>query len=160
MMNKSPSKQTHLFSKADRFPQIKANYKAIAASVNMNSDFDSSKKRTQVQFCTTQQRFKYYNTSELHGKLPSPASYGTVDRTFSPEVSRQNGKSFGIGRDKIQKIGIDKDVDEIVKKMGSPAPNKYEPTKTFGKVGIQFSMRNRMHRYGYIQNAVDNHYFE
>jgi hypothetical protein len=46
----------------------------------------------------------------LHGKLPSPASYGTVDRTFSPEVSRQNGKSFGIGRDKIQKIFLEKGV--------------------------------------------------
>lgn len=96
----------------------------------------------------------------MHGKLPSPASYGTADRTFSPEVSRQHGKSFGVGRDKIQKIGIDRDIHDIVKKMGTPPPNRYEPASTFGKVGFKFTMRNRFHRYGYIMNAVDNHYYE
>jgi hypothetical protein len=54
-----------------------------------------------VQFNTTAQRFKYYNTSEKHGKLPSPSSYNTHERTFSLDFSRTHGKTFGVGREQI-----------------------------------------------------------
>lgn len=112
-----------------------------------------------MQFGTSQQRFKYYNTSDKHGKLPSPSSYNTTDRTFSLEFSRTHGKSFAVGRDQIQKIHIDKEVDSITKKQASPPPNRYDMPATFGKEGTKFSIRQRMKRYGLKYDGRDDFYF-
>ena len=87
-----------------------------------------------------------------HAVLPSANSYETQPRTFSPDVSRSNGWSMGLGRDNMLKLHIDRLNDEGVKKIASPSPTQYEKDPTFGKAGPHYTMRKKMHRYG---NRVD-----
>ena len=58
--------------------------------------------------------------------MPSPVSYTTQPRTFSPEVSRSKGWSVGLGRDVMQKLHIDRLNDEAEKNIASPSPTAYE----------------------------------
>lgn len=111
-----------------------------------------------MKFGTTSTRFKYYNTSETCGKLPSPGSYDTRDRTFSLERSRQYGRSFANGREMMQKVYIDKTLDEAAKKLISPAPI-YSKPPTFGKEGNFYSIRKKLKRYP-IKNDKDDGYYE
>ena len=74
-------------------------------------------------------------------------------------MSRSHGKSFGVGRDKIQKIHIDKEIDSIKKKIASPAPTNYNAAETFGKEGTMYSIRNRLFRYGMRYDGRDDYYF-
>ena len=61
-----------------------------------------------------------------HAVLPSPMSYTTQPRTFSPEVARSKGWNMGLGRDDMKKIHIEKVNDEASKKIASPCPSSYE----------------------------------
>ena len=62
----------------------------------------------------------------MYAELPSPMSYTTQPRTFSPEVSRSKGWNMGLGRDNMKKLHIDKHNDEATKKIASPCPGSYE----------------------------------
>lgn len=92
--------------------------------------------------------------------LPSPLSYETQPRTFSPEVSRSKGWSVGLGRDVMQKIHIDRLNDEAHKKIASPSPGQYEKDRTFGKAGPHYSMRKKQKRYGGRVDKFDQYYFD
>ena len=75
-------------------------------------------------------------------------------------MARSKGWSVGLGRDNMQKLHIDRLNDEATKKIASPAPTSYEKDPTFGKQGIHFSMRKRMHRYGNRVDKFDNYNYE
>ena len=64
--------------------------------------------------------------------MPSPVSYETQPRTFSPDVSKSKGWSLGLGRDNVQKLHIERLNDEASKKIAAPAPTSYEKEATFG----------------------------
>ena len=163
-LNNSSSKQQFGFSKSSRFPSLKQNTKNISASVfDKSSDFDRTKNFANAQtfaFGSRQQRFNGYNTSAKHSALPSPNNYYTQPRTFSPDVSRSNGWSVGLGRDTMKKMHIDLLQDDATKKISSPSPDSYEKDPTFGKQGQHFSMRKKMHRYGGRSDKFDDYNFE
>ena len=163
-LNNSISKQQFSFSKSSRFPVLKQNTRDISHDVfNKTSDFDKTKNFANSQtfaFGSHQKRFAEYNTSAKHAALPSPNSYVTQPRTFSPDVSRSNGWSVGLGRDSMQKIHIDRLNDEAAKKIASPSPGAYEKERTFGKAGTHFSIRKRMNRYGGRVDKFDNYNFD
>ena len=106
-LNNSVSKQQFSFSKSSRFPNLKSNTKNISHDVfNTTSDFDKTKNFANAQtfaFGSHQRRFNEYNSSSKAGALPSPNSYTTQPKTFSPDVSRSNGWSLGLGRGEMQK---------------------------------------------------------
>lgn len=104
------------------------------------------------------ERFKYYNTSEKSGKLPSPSSYQTRDKTFDLDVSKRSGRSFANGRDMVKKLYIDKTFDEAKKQLNPPAPI-YTLPNTFGKEGNFYSIRKKLKRYA-IKNDKDEAYYE
>ena len=60
----------------------------------------------------------------------------------------------------MNKLHIDRLQDEATKKIASPSPDSYEKDPTFGKQGIHFSMRKRMHRYGTRSDKFDTYNFE
>ena len=163
-LNNSSSKQQFAFSKSSRFPALKQNTKNISNDVfNKTSDFDKFKGFSGGQtfaFGTHSRRFAEFNLSPKAGALPSPMSYSTQPRTFSPDVSRSNGWSMGLGREQMNKLHIDKLNDEATKKIASPSPGAYEKTRTFGKAGRHFSMRQKMNRYGNRVDKFDNYHYD
>jgi hypothetical protein len=106
---------------------LKQNTKNISGSVfDKPSDFDKTKNFANAQtyaFGSHESRFRNHNTSMKNEKMPSPVSYTTQPRTFSPDVSRSNGWSLGLGRDNVQKMHIDRLNDEAQKKIASPSPD-------------------------------------
>ncbi len=160
-LNSSVSKAQFSFSKSSRFPSLKQNTQNISHDVfNKTSDFDKTKNfvnKNTFAFGSHEKRFNEYNSSVKNGVLPSPTSYKTQPRTFSPDVSRSNGWSMGVSRGQIQKLHIDKLQDAADKKISPPAPTSYEKTQTFGKAGTHFSMRKKMDRYGGRVDKFDNH---
>lgn len=125
-LNNSASKQQYAFSKSSRFPSLKQNTKDISPSVfDKPSDFNKTKSNG-YGFGSNAQRFKDHNTSMKHAVLPSPMSYTTQPRTFSPDVSKSKGWNMGLGRGDMKKIHIDKLNDEAGKKIASPCPGSYE----------------------------------
>ena len=163
-LNNSVSKHQFSFSKSSRFPSLKQNTKNISHSVfDKPSDFDKTKNfpnATTFGFGSHESRFRNHNTSVKNQKMPSPVSYETQPRTFSPDVSRSKGWSLGLGRDVVQKKHIDAINDEAGKKLASPSPDSYEKKTTFSKEGTFYSMRKRLNRYGSRVDRYDNHYFD
>lgn len=162
-LNNSISKQQFSFSKSDRFPGIKSNTKNVSGEVfNKTSDFDRTKNWTNSGFAfgSHQKRFNYYNHSSKHGALPSPVTYTTQPRTFSPDVSRSNGWSMGQGRGYMKKDHIDRVLDEADKKVAPPCPTSYEKTQTFGAQGLHYTMSKKMYRYGSRSDRCDPYYFD
>ena len=102
-LNNSVTKAQFSFSKSSRFPSLKSNTGNISSSVfDKPSDFDKTKNFANAQtfgFGSHESRFRNHNVSAKNGALPDPTSYATQPRTFSPEVSRSNGWSLGLGRD-------------------------------------------------------------
>lgn len=101
-LNNSSSKQQFGFAKSSRFPTLKSNTVNISSSVyNKPSDFNRTKNfgDTQHAFGSRANRFDHCNVIKKSGVMPSPLSYSTNPRTFSPDVSRSNGWSVGFGRD-------------------------------------------------------------
>ena len=162
-LNNSISKQQFAFSKSSRFPSLKQNTRDISHDVfNKTSDFDKTKNFPNAQvfaFGSRQKRFAEYNTSSKHAVLPSPNSYITQPRTFSPDVSRSNGWSVGLGRDVMQKNHIYRIDDEAGKKIASPSPDSYNKAQTFGAAGTHYTMRKRMNRYGNRVDKYDDYYY-
>jgi len=114
-LNNSISKAQFSFSKSNRFPDLKSNTKNISASVfNKTSDFDKTRgfASTNFGFGSHERRFRNHNLSPRQAALPSPFSYATQPKTFSPEVSRSRGFSLGLGRDDMQKLHIERVNDE------------------------------------------------
>ena len=111
---------------------MKQNTQNISSDVfNKTSDFDKTKNFANAQsfaFGSHQKRFNEYNSSSKAAVLPSPNSYKTQPRTFSPDVSRSNGWSMGLGRSQMNKLHIDKLEDSATKKLASPSPTSYEKT--------------------------------
>ena len=102
-LNQSVSKAQFSFSKSSRFPQLKQNTRDISGDVfNKTSQFDRTKNfanATSFGFGSHSTRFTNYNASAKAGALPSPNSYLTQPKTFSPEVSRSKGWGMGLGRE-------------------------------------------------------------
>ena len=114
---------------------------------------------TNQGFGSRANRFDHCNTTAKQAKYPSPSSYITQPRTFSPEVARNKGWSVGLGRDVMLKHTIDRIQDEAKKKIASPSPTAYEKDPTFSKAGIHYSMRKRMHRYGSRVDKFDDYHY-
>ena len=130
---------------------------------NKTSDFDKFRNyggKDSFAFGTHDKRFQNYNVSPRATNLPSPNSYSTQPRTFSPEVAKSKGWSVGVGRDNMLKLHIDRLNDEATKKIASPSPGAYEKDPTFGKKGPHYSMRKRMNRYGSRVDKFDNYNFD
>jgi len=110
-LNNSSSKQQFSFSKSNRFPVLKSlTMNASSQSFDKTSDFNRTQKfsnSNSFAFGANDRRFDYGNTIAKYAKLPSPASYTTQPKTFSPEVSRNKGWSMSVGRDVTKKIHID-----------------------------------------------------
>ena len=163
-LNNSVTKQQFSFSKSSRFPNLKSNTGNISHSVfDKPSDFDKTKNFANANtfgFGSHDPRFRNHNTSKKNEALPSPISYLTQPRTFSPEVSRSNGWSLGLGRSDMKKNHVDRINDEADKKIASPSPDSYEKDPTFGKAGTFYSMRKKLIRHGGRVDRFDDYYFD
>ena len=60
----------------------------------------------------------------------------------------------------MNKLHIDRLNDEAHKKIAAPSPDSYEKSSTFGKEGIHFSMRKKMHRYGNRVDKFDDYNYD
>ena len=162
-LNNSVAKQQFSFSKDSRFPTLKQNTRNISHAVfNKTSEFGKHKNFSMAgtnAFGSHSKRFNDSRTNAKAAALPGPLSYSTNPRTFSPEVSRSNGWSVGLGRDVCDKLHIDRLQHNAKKKIASPAPNVYEKDPTFGKAGPHYTVRKRMKRYGNRSDKYDDSHF-
>ena len=75
VLNNSAAKQTHMFSKQQRFPEIKNATLGISpASYQLVSTFDKMRSGNE-SFKVKEARFRYYENKKKHGNLPSPGTY-------------------------------------------------------------------------------------
>ena len=135
-INNSVSKQQYSFSKGKRFEAPKL-LTHISSYDPVKSQFDIKKQQGNGRgFFQSADRFCYYNKNTKN--LPSPGSYGLGDMFGSNSPQPNQRYSFGVGRGNMKKIFV----DDILRKSdhSSPGAGTYQPPKSFGKEGANYSM--------------------
>ncbi len=96
---------------------LKQNTKDISSDVfNKTSQFDRYQNfggKDTNAFGSNEKRFQELNLALKKSNLPSPISYRTENREFSPEMARKKGWSLGVSRSNMNKIHIDRVQDEF-----------------------------------------------
>ena len=145
-LNNSKTKQMYSFSKSPRFKPLKKSSSASSFFINFPNTF--SKRKAFIGYGKKSDFTKGYHAYGQLYKIPRlfDNNNNSIEFPNSPKFS------FGIGRDKMDKVVVGKSSSSI--NISNPAPNQYNPNKffEFGSGSPKYSMSSRHSNYELVNN--------
>ena len=140
-LNNSKTKQMYSFSKSPRFKPLKKSSSASSLYINFPNTFSNRK-----AFIGYGKKSDFTKGYQAYGQLYKiPRLFDNNNKSI--EFPNSPKFSFGISRDKMDKVVVGKSSSSI--NISNPAPNQYNPTKfyEFGSGSPKYTMLSRHNSY-------------
>ena len=156
-LNCSTSKESHCFSKSQRFPGPRS-YTAHCNTntFDKNSDFDvtvrKGKGREAFNFGSKVGRFNFSYVPKTNQRV-GPSNYPQHDafQNKHPQIRSSSMYTFGVSRVNMKKEFVE---ESQMKSKQGPGPDTYKDPPKFGSMAPRAGIRQKLNRYG---DAAENY---